>query len=116
MEEVVEPEFTAPTMLRRTAWATVLFQPALITATGIGLLDSAESLSLADELGAIRCPVLVVAAELDGFIPLDRCRALADAIPGAEFRVIAGAGHAVVVEDPAAVVALAYEFFEDGSS
>lgn len=77
----------------------------------IGLLDSAESFSLADELAAVRCPTLVVAAELDGFIPLDRCRALADGIPGAEFRVIAGAGHAVVVEDPAAVVALAREFF-----
>jgi len=77
----------------------------------IGLLDSAESFSLADELTAIRCPTLVVAAELDGFIPLDRCRALADAIPGAEFRIIAGAGHAVVVEDPGAVVNLALEFF-----
>ena len=73
----------------------------------IGLLDSAESFSLADELASIRCPTLVVAAELDGFIPLDRCRALAEAIPGAEFRVIGGAGHAVVVEDPGAVVALA---------
>jgi 3-oxoadipate enol-lactonase len=82
----------------------------------IGLLDSAESFSLADELGAIRCPTLVVAAELDGFIPLDRCRALADAIPGAEFRIIEGAGHAVVVEKPDAVVALAFEFFERDSS
>ena len=77
----------------------------------IGLLDSAESFSLADELASIRCPTLVVAAELDGFIPLDRCRALADAIPGAEFRIIEGAGHAVVVEDPAAVVDLALDSF-----
>ena len=58
----------------------------------IGLLDSAESFSLADELGAVRCPTLVVAAELDGFIPFDRCRALAEAIPGAEWRGSAGAG------------------------
>jgi pimeloyl-ACP methyl ester carboxylesterase len=82
----------------------------------IGLLDSAESFSLAAELGAIRCPTLVVAAELDGFIPFDRCRALADAIPGAEFELIAGAGHAVVVEDPATIVELALGFFEGGSS
>ena len=78
----------------------------------VGLLDSAESFSLRSELGAVRCPTLVVAAELDGFIPLERCRGLAGAIPGAEFRIIKGAGHAVVVEQPEAVVALALEFFE----
>ncbi len=61
--------------------------------------------------GAIRCPTLVVAAELDGFIPLERCRALAEAIPGAEFKVIQDAGHAVVVEQPETIVALALEFF-----
>lgn len=77
----------------------------------IGLLDSAESFRIGGELAAVRCPTLVVAAELDGFIPRERCRALADAIPGAEFRVIEGAGHAVVVEQPDAVAALALEFF-----
>ncbi len=77
----------------------------------IGLLDSAESFSLRDELGDIRCPTLIAAAELDGFIPRSRCRALAEAIPNAEFRIIEGAGHAVVVEQPAAVAALAREFF-----
>jgi pimeloyl-ACP methyl ester carboxylesterase len=80
----------------------------------IRLLDSAESYSLAGELGAIHCRTLVVAAELDGFIPLERCRALAEAIPGAEFRVIGGAGHAVVVERPAAIVGVAEEFFGAG--
>ncbi|HSL17867.1 MAG TPA: alpha/beta fold hydrolase [Methylomirabilota bacterium] len=77
----------------------------------VGLLDSAESFSLSSELAAIRCPVLVVAAELDAFIPLERCRALAETIPNAEFRVIEGAGHAVVVEQPATVADLALEFF-----
>lgn len=77
----------------------------------VGLLDSAESFSLRNELAAIRCPTLIVAAELDGFIPLENCRALADAIPGADFNVIEGAGHAVVVEQPDAIVNLALEFF-----
>jgi pimeloyl-ACP methyl ester carboxylesterase len=76
-----------------------------------GLLDSADSFSLADELSAIRCPTLIVASELDGFIPLDRCWGLAESIPGADFKVIEGAGHAVVVENPAAVVDLAADFF-----
>lgn len=77
----------------------------------IGLLDSAESFSLRSELAAIRCPTLVVAAELDGFIPLDRCRGLAETIPGAAFEVIEGAGHAVVVEQPDTIVNLALDFF-----
>ncbi len=81
----------------------------------IGLLDSAESFSLRSELAAIRCPTLVVAAELDGFIPLDRCRGLAEAIADAEFRIIKGAGHAVVVEHPEAVVNIALEFFQQSS-
>lgn len=81
----------------------------------IELLDSAESFSLRDELGAIRCPTLIVAAELDGFIPLERSRGLAEAIPGAEFGVIKGSGHAVVVENPEAVVNIALGFFQQSS-
>lgn len=82
----------------------------------IGLLDSAESFRLGDELCAVSCPTLIVAAELDGFIPRERCRALAEAVPGAAFRVIEGAGHAVVVENPTVVAALAVEFFTAASS
>jgi pimeloyl-ACP methyl ester carboxylesterase len=78
----------------------------------VGLLDSAESFSLRAELGAIKCSTLVVAAEFDGFIPLERCRGLAENIPGADFKIIKGAGHAVVVEQPDTVVNLALEFFQ----
>jgi pimeloyl-ACP methyl ester carboxylesterase len=53
---------------------------------------------------------LIVAAELDGFIPLDRTRALADGIGGARFELIGGAGHAVVVEQPERLVELTLEF------
>ncbi len=76
----------------------------------VSLLDTADSVRLAPELGRIRCPALVAAAELDGFIPRERCRALADGIPGARFEVIAGAGHAVVVEQPATVAHLIADF------
>jgi 3-oxoadipate enol-lactonase len=76
----------------------------------IGLLDSTDSVVLADQLGAIRCPTLIAAAELDGFIPLERTRALAERIPGARFEIIEGAGHAVVVEQHRRIVALCLEF------
>ena len=76
----------------------------------IGLLDSAHSLRLRDEPAAIRCPTMVVAAELDAFVPLGRARGLAESILGARFEVIEGAGHAVVVEQPQRVVELCLDF------
>ena len=78
----------------------------------ISLLDSAHSLRLRDELREIRCPTLVIAAELDGFVPLERARGLAEAINGAEFKIIEGAGHAVVVERPKRVVELCSAFIK----
>jgi len=80
------------------------------------LLDSAASFSLRDELGKVRCPTLIVAAELDGFIPRDRCRGLAETIPGAGFRVLPGVGHAAVVEQPDAIVSLTLGFIREVSS
>ena len=76
----------------------------------IGLLDSAHSLRLRGELAAIRCPTMVVAAELDAFVPLDRARGLAESIGGARFEIIEGAGHVVVLEQPQRVVELCLEF------
>jgi pimeloyl-ACP methyl ester carboxylesterase len=78
----------------------------------IGLLDSAHSLRLRDELERVRCPTLVIAAELDSFVPLNRARGLAEAIDGASSKTIKGAGHAVVVEQPQTVVDLCLEFLD----
>jgi pimeloyl-ACP methyl ester carboxylesterase len=78
----------------------------------IALLDSAHSLRLREELEGVRCPTQVIAAELDGFVPLNRARGLANAIDGASFEIIEGAGHAVVVEQPKRVVELCLEFLD----
>jgi 3-oxoadipate enol-lactonase len=78
----------------------------------IGLLDSAHSLRLREELAAIQCPTMVVAAELDAFVPIVRARDLAESIDGARFEVIKGAGHAVVMEQPQRVVDLCLDFLE----
>ncbi len=77
-----------------------------------GLLDSTPSVALSGELAAVACPALVVAAELDGFIPLARTRALAEGIRGARFVLVEGAGHAVVVEQPRRLAGLCLEFLE----
>jgi 3-oxoadipate enol-lactonase len=70
----------------------------------VGLLNSVDSYVLAENLNRISCPTLIIAAGEDGFIPRERCRALADGISGARFEVIEGAGHAVVAEQPDEVV------------
>jgi 3-oxoadipate enol-lactonase len=64
------------------------------------LLSSADSFDLRGELGRIRCPTLIIAAELDGFVPPEQTQALAQAIQGARLEVMPGAGHAVVIEQP----------------
>lgn len=79
----------------------------------VALLDTAGSIHLAPELVAIRCPTLVAAAELDGFIPRERCRALAAGISGARFVLMEGAGHAVVIERPDELVHLCRDFLAD---
>lgn len=81
-----------------------------------GLLASAPEVSLSDELAKIRCPTLVVAAEQDRFIPLDRTRNLAQGIAGARFVVMEGAGHAVVVEQPDTLVDLCIDFLQQFTS
>lgn len=52
----------------------------------------------------VRCPVTVVWGALDRLLPVEHGRRLADLL-GAGFDVVAGAGHLVTIDDPAAVAA-----------
>jgi 2-succinyl-6-hydroxy-2,4-cyclohexadiene-1-carboxylate synthase len=61
---------------------------------------------LHDQLGTIRCPVLVIAGALDP-VGLARARSVADRLPDARLEVIGGAGHAVHLEQPHAFLRLA---------
>lgn len=70
--------------------------------------DRADSAVLLPELG--RMPVLVVTGEEDAIIPAEASRRLADAIPGAEFRAVAGAGHLPCLEQPEATTEVLREF------
>jgi 3-oxoadipate enol-lactonase len=53
-----------------------------------------------EELGAIRCPTLVLAGDAEQVIPSAEMKAMADAIPGARFTALAGAGHISHLEAP----------------
>lgn len=57
-------------------------------------------------LAGIGCPVLVACGEADGLVPLEHSQEIAAAVAGAELHVLAGAGHMLTMEQPAAVTAL----------
>jgi 3-oxoadipate enol-lactonase len=59
---------------------------------------------------SIRTPVLVVAGEEDRTFPLAETRAMAEAIPGAEFVCMPGVAHLAGLEQPALVADLIRDF------
>ena len=61
---------------------------------------------------SIRCPALVILAELDRMTPAKAGRALAAAIQGAELHVIAKSGHTLPTEKPREVNALIRDFLK----
>jgi pimeloyl-ACP methyl ester carboxylesterase len=64
------------------------------------------------ELAAIDVPTLVVCGELDQVTPAGEMRGMAEAISGARFEAIAGAGHLSHIEAPEAFGRLVAAFLE----
>lgn len=62
----------------------------------------ADRPSLTDRLGSITAPAAVVAGARDRIFPPSHARTLAAGLPHASLEVLADAGHAIVVERPAA--------------
>ncbi len=77
-----------------------------------GLLRALVTVDLKPYLSKITCPVLVIAAEHDSAMPLERTEAVAGAIRGADFVVVPGSGHAVSVEREDEFLLIAERFLE----
>jgi pimeloyl-ACP methyl ester carboxylesterase len=77
-------------------------------------LGPAAQPALFDELGQLNVPVLLVAGELDHAF-VDAGRDLAGRMPAAETCEIAGAGHAVHLEQPEAFMRAAMDFLRRAS-
>ncbi|HZF81389.1 MAG TPA: alpha/beta fold hydrolase [Rubrivivax sp.] len=60
----------------------------------------------------IRCPVLVVCGEADGLTPPEHSREIAAGASRAELHIVAGAGHMLTIEQPAAVTALLLDWLQ----
>jgi 3-oxoadipate enol-lactonase len=65
-----------------------------------------ERMDLLDQLGAIKAPTLVIAAEQDPATPPEHGERIAARVPGARFALVAGAAHLATVEQPAAMTEL----------
>lgn len=61
---------------------------------------SVRDANLAGDLAHIAAPTMVIAGENDVSTPPALVRTLADAIPGAQFRLVRGAGHVPSIEQP----------------
>jgi pimeloyl-ACP methyl ester carboxylesterase len=98
------PEFV------ETLLQTALANPYVQTTTGfIHQTEAVETHDTVDRLRRIECPTLVSVAEADILVPPRFSRVLAAGIPGAELRLIPGAGHAYFWERPDAFSALCLE-------
>jgi pimeloyl-ACP methyl ester carboxylesterase len=80
--------------IRRTIEAT---NPAGLAAAQRGMAAREDVRAW---LSSISVPTLVVVGREDAISPPDEMRAIAEAIPGAEFHVIEGAGHMSPLESP----------------
>lgn len=95
-----EPDFdqlesweTDREMTSRLAWKPYMFNAALP-----GLL------------GGVAAPTLIAWGDDDNIVPAECAARYRDAIPGARLQTIAGAGHAVDLEQPAALAAAVTQF------
>ena len=77
-----------------------------------GILRAVERFDLSDRLGDVRCPTLVVIAGDDRIMPRERSEAVAEGIDGAETVIHPTSGHALVVEDPGWLAAIATGFLD----
>lgn len=75
------------------------------------LCDAFLEIDITAHLPEIPCPTLVVVADDDILKPRRFSEIIREGIPSAHLEVIAGAGHAVVIEQPEEIVRLAREFY-----
>jgi 3-oxoadipate enol-lactonase len=87
----------------------LLASPAAGYAACCGVI---ERLDLRGDLGRIRAPTLVIAADQDASIPPDHGERIAQAVPGARFALLSPAAHLPMAERPDGVADLILEHLE----
>jgi pimeloyl-ACP methyl ester carboxylesterase len=85
-------------------------QAAFYRQLSVRLGDRSYTDAMQDRYATIDIPVTVCWGEDDTWVPVERGRELAARIPGAQVRVIPGAGHLVHEDRPAEPTAALFEF------
>lgn len=88
-----------------TAWRIAAVGDGLGYANAARAMASLREDPLTPSLAEIRCPVAVIGADGDTFCPRKAADIMLDAIPGATYQEIPGAGHLMNVDNPSAVTA-----------
>jgi magnesium chelatase accessory protein len=78
----------------------------------IGMMSQWNIDSLLGQLGAIECPVLLLAGEMDGTVSPEISKSAAARLPNGRFRVLPGLGHLMHEEAPEAVASEIEAFAE----
>jgi pimeloyl-ACP methyl ester carboxylesterase len=99
-----------PEVVERVRQTIVKTPVAGIVGALAAMRDRPSSESQLPTLGNL--PTLVLVGEADTLTPPDQARAMAQAIPGARFATVPGAGHFPPVERPEVVTKLLREFLE----
>jgi 3-oxoadipate enol-lactonase len=113
--------FAPTTYAERPDLVEMLLQNALANPypqSVAGFLRQGEAIAThdaIDRLEAIRCPTLVSVAEDDILTPPRFSRDIAKRIPGAELRVVPGAGHCYFLERPDTFNEISLDFIERSS-
>ena len=111
-DEITALSYHDPEPFRRALAELPEAQQAMMAAN-FGTLrayNAASDAGIFPSLAGIKVPTLVAWGESDGLYPPQYGRALAAAIPGAQFELIAGAGHLPQLETPAALLRLLKDF------
>ena len=108
MTKLFGPTLAADSPIREQVRQMILkTSPIGIVGTLKGMAARVDSTA---PLAKIQIPLLILAGESDQIIPLEKAKGLAAAIPQATLKVIGGAGHMPMLEQPAATTAAIREF------
>lgn len=109
VDRIVEWGFAAGTTseILQKAKEQMLETPAEVLWRDLVACDRFEA---GPRLDQIRVPTLVLCGSLDRMTPPPDCRRLAEAIPGAGFHLVEGAGHMVMIERAEEVAGLVRDF------
>jgi 3-oxoadipate enol-lactonase len=112
--EAMLPKLLSPAAIDKSSDLIVTVRRMIETTSAAGIAGAlagiANRADSTDLLSAIAVPTLVIAGSKDAVIPPAQTTALTEAIPGARFALIEGAGHLANLEGPEEFTSLLRDF------